>query len=138
MPNLLGLFYWGACRVRKLGATSNMKGCRVDRIEWENARSASFRLSFVRVCTSTHDSFNAPQSSQNFGGFDAMNGPWVLVHTLTRGKPKMCISHSIRSILKPFILDVPPIYSPCTRPSKTILTNMASIKRQINKLSKDI
>ena len=35
MPNLLGLFYWGACRLRKLGTTSKRKGCKVDRIQWE-------------------------------------------------------------------------------------------------------
>ena len=91
MPNLLGLFYWGACRVRKLGATSNMKGCRIDRIEWEMHVPLVFGFPFVSVCTSTHDPFIAPQSSQNFGGFGAMNGSWVLVHTLTRGKPKTCV-----------------------------------------------
>ena len=35
MPYLLGLFYWGACRVSKLRATPRRKGCKIDRIEWE-------------------------------------------------------------------------------------------------------
>ena len=131
MPYLLGLFYWGACSVSKLGATSKRKGCKIYRIEWEMHVISSFWLAypFVSVCTSTHCPFIAPQSSQSFGGFGAVNGQWVLVHTVTKESPKLditCISHSIRSIL---MLMLPPIYSHCTRPSKTILTNKASIER---------
>ena len=92
MPYLLGLFYWGACRVSKLGETSKRKGCKIDRIEWEMRVISSFWpgfwLSFVSVRTSTHCPVIAPQSSQSFGGFSAMNGQWLPRHTVTKGKPQ--------------------------------------------------
>ena len=37
-----------------------------------------------------------------------------------------------------YLWRLPLIYSPCTRPSETILTNKASIERQINRLSRDV
>ena len=44
--HLLGLFYRGACKVSKLGATSKRKGCKIDRIEWEMHVISSF-LAFL-------------------------------------------------------------------------------------------
>ena len=41
------------------------------------------------LCTSTtHGPFIAPNPPKFLGDCSAMNGPWVLVHTLTKGKPK--------------------------------------------------
>ena len=44
LPNLLGLFYWGACRVSKLGATSNMKGLYAELIRL-NGKCALYQVS---------------------------------------------------------------------------------------------
>ena len=63
---------------------------------------------FCECMHAYHCPFIAPKSSESFEGFQL------------------------------FLLTLPPIYSPCTRPNKTILTNKASIERQINRLSRDI
>ena len=52
MPYLLGLFYWGVCRLSKLRATSKMKGCKIDRIEWEIHVITSFGVSY---CECMHE-----------------------------------------------------------------------------------
>ena len=84
---------------------------------------------------------STPEFSEDFG---VMNGQWVRVHTLTvkrKGKTWHSIIHfpynPINFATFPFFT-LPPIYSPWTRPSETILTNKASIERQINRLFKDI
>ena len=84
-----------------------------------------------------HCTENPPILSEDFG---AMNGQWVRVHALTKGKPKTW--HNMHFPFNPInfanfsFLTLLPIYSPCTRPSETILTNKALIvKVQINRLS---
>ena len=70
MPYLLGLIYWGACRLSKLLATSKMKGCKIDRIELEIHVISSFGFHFVSVCTSTHGPLIAPNPPK-LGGIAA-------------------------------------------------------------------
>ena len=47
-----------------------------------------FGFPFVSVCTSTHGPFIALNPPKLWGDCGAMNGPWVCVRTLTKGKPK--------------------------------------------------
>ena len=90
MPYLSGLFDWGACKVSKLGAMSKRKSCKIDRIEWEmHATCVCQVLGFPfvsawSVCTCTRCPFIAQKSSDTYGGFRAMNGQWVRVHTHKR------------------------------------------------------
>ena len=77
--------------------------------------------------------------SEDFG---TMNGQWVRVHTLKKGKHKTWHSmyfpyNPINFATFPFLI-LPPIYSPYTRSSETILTSKTSIERQMNMLSRDI
>ena len=130
MPYLLGLFHWGACRVSKLGVKSKRKSCKIDQIVWENACYTKFLV----VCT-----YPLPIHCAEI--FGALNGQWV---------PTRAFSHKRKALRKNFTYSMhfpynpinfatfyfwmlPPIYSPCTRPSETILTNKASIERQINR-----
>ena len=53
MPYLLGLFHWGACTVSKLGATSERKSCKIDRIEWEMHVMSGFWV-LLKNCESMH------------------------------------------------------------------------------------
>ena len=46
MPYLLGLLHWGVCRVSKLGAMSERKSCKIDRIVWKMHAMSCFVLSF--------------------------------------------------------------------------------------------
>ena len=149
MPNLLGLFYWRACRVSKLGATSNMKGLYAELIRL-NGKCVLYQVSafllwvYARVPTAHSLRRNPPKISEDSVRWMGRQAVGTRAYTHKR-KPQnviiTCISHSIGSILKPFILDVPPIliltlHAPSV--SKTILTYMASIDGQINKLSRDI
>ena len=131
MPYLLGLFHWGACRMSKLGAISKRKSCKINRIEWEMHAMSSFGLSFVSawsVCTRIYCPFIAPKSSDSV---QWMGSGYACIHS-QKENPKLDITHIIS------FLTWPPIYSQCTRPSEIIVTNKASIKRQINRLSRDI
>ena len=71
-----------------------------------------------------------------------MNGQWVRVHTLTKGKHRtwhsMHFPYKFDQFCNFSFLTLPPPYSPYTRPSETILTNNASIQMQINRLFRDI
>ena len=79
-----------------------------------------------------------------FGGFryNEWAVGYVCMHTLTKGKHKT--RHSMHFPYNPInfcnfsFLTLPPIYSPYTRPSETILTNKVSIERQINRIFRDI
>ena len=68
MPYLLGLFYWGACRLSKLRATSKIKGCKIDRIEWEIHVISSFGLSFCECMHEYPRPIHCIESSETFGG----------------------------------------------------------------------
>ena len=71
-----------------------------------------------------------------------MGSGYPRVHSFTKGERKT--SHSMHFPYNPidfasFIFRYcPQFFSPCTRPSETILTNRASIERQINNLFRDI
>ena len=73
--------------------------------------------------------------------FGTLNGKWVRVHTLKKENTK---KKKALACIFPYqicnfsFLTLPPIYSPYTRPMETILTNTASIERQMNRLSRDI
>ena len=68
MPYLLGLFYWGACRLSKLGATSIQKGCKIDRIEWEMCVISIFWLSFCDCMHEYPRPIHCTESSETLGG----------------------------------------------------------------------
>ena len=123
MPYLLGLFYWGACRVSKLEPTSRKKGCKIDRIDWEMHVTSSFWLSFCEYmheyplpihCAAIPPKFRRIRCNEWAVGTHA--------YSHKRESPKLditCISHSIRSILQPFILDVAPQFTqPARAPVK--------------------
>ena len=116
MPYLLGLFYWGACRLSKLGATSKMKGCKIDRIDREIHVIAS--LPFVSYAQYPRPTFH--QILRNFGGIAAqwMGRGYACIHSQKESRKLdiTCISHSIRSIWQPFILDVAPNLYPARAP----------------------
>ena len=42
MPYLFGLFHWGVCRMSKLGAMSERKSRKIDRILWEMRAMSCF------------------------------------------------------------------------------------------------
>ena len=82
---------------------------------------------FVSVCTRTHCPFIAPKSSDTFGGF--RRNEWAVgtrAYTHKR-KAQNLTEHAFPIQSDQFcnfsFLTLPPIYSPCTRPSETILTN---------------
>ena len=132
MPYLLGLFDWGACRMSKLGVMSKRKSCKIDRIVWEMHAMSSFGL-YARVPT-------AHSLRRNFG---ALNGQWVPTHPFIHKRKAQNLTKPAFPIQSDqfcnfSFLILPPIYSSCTRPSETILTNKASIERQINRFSRDI
>ena len=60
MPYSLRLFYWGACRVSKLGEISKTKTCKIDRIVWEMHAMPSFGL-YARVPTAHSLRRNRPK-----------------------------------------------------------------------------
>ena len=77
---------------------------------------------------------------RNFG---ALNGQWVPTRAfIHKRKAQNFTYHAFpiqsNQFCKFSFSILPPIYSSCTRPSETILTNKASIERQINRLSRDI
>ena len=53
MPYLFGLFHWGVCRMRKLGAMVKMKSCKIDRILWE-MRATCMSCSVLSFCERMH------------------------------------------------------------------------------------
>ena len=133
MPYLLGLFHWGACRVSKLGATSKNKSCKIDRIVWEmHAICEVLRFPFVTECTR-----GVPTAHSVRRRF--RHNEWA-VDTCIQPKTwhNMHFPYNLINFATFPFGRQPPIYSPCTRPSETTLTNKASIERQINRLSRDV
>ena len=136
MPYLLGLFHWGACRVSKLGVKSKRKSCKLDQFVWEMHAMPSFGL-YARVPTAHSLRRNPPKLRRT---------EWAVgTHACIQSQKESvklhiaCISHIQTDQFCNFYFGIlPSIYSPCTRPSETILTNKASIERQINRLSRDI
>ena len=136
MPYLLGLFHWGACRVSKLRGNvlmSKKEKLQIDRIVWEMHAMSSFGL-YAHVPTAYSLRRNHPKL--------AFYGQWVPTRAYIH-KRKCKTSHSMHFPLNPISFATFPFlycpqYSPYTRPSETILTNRASIERQINRLSRDI
>ena len=145
MPYLLRLFHWDTCWVSKLRAMSKRKGCKIDRIEWEMHIMSSFGLSF---CECMHAYPLLIHCTEILWKYRTISVQWMgsgyaCIHSMHSQKesPKLdiaCISYSIRSILQLFLFYIARIYSSYTHPSETILTNKASIERQINRLSRDI
>ena len=135
MPYLLGLFHLGACRVSKLGAISKTKTCKMDRIGWEMHAMPSLGL-YARVPTAHSLLQNPPKLRCT----EWAVGTHACIHS-QKESTKLhiaCISTQSDQFCKFSFSILPPIYSPCTRPSETILTNKALIERQINRLSRDI
>ena len=128
MPYLLGLFYWGACRLSKFGVKSKSKSCKLDQSVWGNACYAEFCV----VCTLTHHCpFINAETVRNFG---AVNGQWVPTREFSHKRESANLhfpyNHDNRIDFASFNFRyLPSIYSPFTRPSETILTNRASMRK---------
>ena len=93
------------------------------------------RFPFVNESTRRYPlPIQCAEVSDNFG---AMNGQWVRVHT-TQNLAQHAFPMQSDQLCNFSFWTSPTIYSPCMRPSETTLTNMASIERQINRLSRVI
>ena len=141
MPNLLGLFYWARAGWVNWGQHQEGKVAKLIGLNGKCVLYHVFGFPFVSVRTRTHGPFiarNPPKVSED--SVQWMGRGYSCIHSQKESRKLdiTCISHSIRPICNLSFLVLPSIYSPCTRPSKTILTNMVSIERQINRLSRDI
>ena len=132
MPYLLGLFYWGACRPSKFGVKSKSKSCKMDQSVWEMHVMPSFVL-YARVLTAHSLHRNCPKLRRSEWAVGTHAGIQP-----QKGERKPSFPIQSDRFCKFEFSVLPSIYSPFTRPSETILTNRASMERQINKLSRDI
>ena len=95
----------------QIGGTSKMKGFKIDRIEWEIHVILRFGL-WACMHVEYPRPIHRTESSDILGGLQ--RNEWAVGTRAYTHKRKAetkyltCISHSIRSILQPFILDVAP------------------------------
>ena len=116
MPYLLGLFYWGVCRVSKLGAMSKRKSFKIYQIVWEMHTMSSFVLPF---CERMH------------------TYPLPIRCTEILWKNTSCWISNSGAILEHLFFDIVSNIITLRTFLPGIITNNVPIERKINRLSDD-